>query len=267
MKLECNVVRDLLPDYIEHILDDKVNDEIKEHLDACQECKEYYKNMTAPLTSIQEVPSNGLIKCKKHMKHVFITAFIIIGLLIVGLVAFIVMNLSEKDKTIDINKYEKYLGANGNHSGTTLIESNIFPKSIPESAMVEDFIYYYYNPWDPCFFAYLVYTCNDEDYKNEMERLQSIDSSSDYEVYGLKGFPDTLCAVNSDDYYGIIYALTQESENRIIYVEITSCNYFNDIDYEKLINSKYLPLGFDMSHDNPTQSEENKYPLVEKTSK
>lgn len=209
-----------------------------------------------PLKNIKYSPLGGLNKSKLFVKTMVIVALIIMAILTVGIVGYCLLNWTEKDKTSDVNKYEQYLGANGSHSGITMIESDIFPTSIPKTAKVENFMYYYYNPWDPCFCVSLVYTCSDEDYIKEIKRLQSINSSSDYNVYGLTGFSDTLCAVNVDAYNGIIYALTQESENRIIYVEITACNYFNDIDYEKLIDKKYLPVGFDMTYNNPTQRKE-----------
>lgn len=256
MKLECHIVRDLLPDYIEHIVNDKVNTEIKEHLDSCEECEAYYQNMIVSLPSLENTPPSGLIKCKKRIKLAFIITFIFIGVLVFGFATYIATNWVEKDKTININKYEEYLGSSGTHSGITMIQSDIFPDALPESAVVEDFLYYYYNPWDPCFLTYLVYTCDDEEYKKEIGRLNTIISSSEY-VYGLTGFPDDLCAVSAN-YNGIIYAMTQESENRIIYVEITACNYFTDIDYQKLVDKKYLPYDFDMTPNNLTRREKMK---------
>lgn len=186
-------------------------------------------------------------KGKKVIQKTVVTACVFISILFLGLAVIFINAWVEKEKTTDVNRYEEYLGSQGTHSGSILIKSDIFPDTIPESADVEEFLYYYYNPWDPCFFTYLVYTCDDEDYRTEIKRLQSINSSPDYKVYGLTGFPDKLCAVNADN-YGIIYAMTQESENRIIYVEITACNNFTDIDYENLIAKKYLPYGFDMTH-------------------
>ena len=42
---------------------------------------------------------------------------------------------------------------------------------------------------------------------------------------------------------------------KIIYVELTFCNYFTDIDYEKVIPEEYLPIGFDAKVNNPAHSE------------
>lgn len=195
----------------------------------------------------EKILNSRISKRKRLIQKIVLSVFVFIGVSFLGLVVFFINAWVEKEKTTDINRYEEYLGSQGTHSGSILIKSDIFPNTIPESADVEEFLYYYYNPWDPCFLTYLVYTCDDEDYRTEMKRLKSINSSPDYKVYSLTGFPDKLCAVNADN-YGIIYAMTQESENRIIYVEITACNNFTDIDYEKLISNKYLPYGFDMTH-------------------
>ena len=55
--------------------------------------------------------------------------------------------------------------------------------------------------------------------------------------------------------YGYIYAMTDPKTNTFIYVELQYCNYFTDINYEKTIDEKYLPIGFDASQGNPTEIE------------
>ncbi len=59
-----------------------------------------------------------------------------------------------------------------------------------------------------------------------------------------------LLAVNADEYYGFVYALT-DGKNRIIYAEQIFCNYFMDLDYEKYIPAEYLLNGFNAKADNP----------------
>lgn len=146
---------------------------------------------------------------------------------------------TEEDKTTDISDYSEYLGNGGKHG------NEIFPDSISESAKIEDFYYYYYNPFDPNYVSYLVYSCNDEEYAKETERLSKLESSKDYLIYGATGFNYPVCAVYADDYEGYIYALADKENNRLIYVEIKFCNYFSDIKYEDIINEKYLPIKFD----------------------
>ncbi|MDU4974587.1 MAG: hypothetical protein E6X19_17945 [Hungatella hathewayi] len=76
----------------------------------------------------------------------------------------------------------------------------------------------------------------------------------DYLIYGASEFPYPLLAVNAS-YYGYIYAMGDEAQRNIIYVEVTFCNYFTDIDYENVIPEKYLPIGFDAKQNNPVHLE------------
>lgn len=154
---------------------------------------------------------------------------------------------TEQDKTMDISDYNKYFGSGGTHS------NDIFPSTIPKSAEVEEFCYYYYNPWDPNYVSYLQFTCNAEDYKKEINRLSKVNSTKDYLIYGATGFNYPVCAVYADSYKGYIYALADKKNHRLIYVEINFCNYFSDIDYEEIIKSEYLPIGFDAKQGNETR--------------
>ncbi len=55
----------------------------------------------------------------------------------------------------------------------------------------------------------------------------------------------TVYAVYADSYNGYNYALADEENSRLIYVEINFCNYFSDINYEKIIDKEHLPINFD----------------------
>lgn len=161
---------------------------------------------------------------------------------------------TEKDKTTNISDYSKYFAQDGNHS------NDIFPHDIPSSSKVENFCYYYYNPFDKNYVSYLVYSCNDEDYRKETERLSKIKSSEDYLIYSASGFNYPVCAVYADN-YGYIYALADKENKKLIYVEIKFCNYFSDIDYENIIDKKYLPIDFNAKPGNPTRQEFEKKTL------
>lgn len=154
---------------------------------------------------------------------------------------------TEKYKTTDISDYSKYLGQNGEHN------NDIFPYNIPNSAEIEDFCYYYYNPFDSNYVSYLVYSCNEDDFVKEIKRLSKLHSSENYLIYGAAGFNYPVCAVYADNNYGYLYALADKENNRLIYVEINFCNYFSDIDYEKIIDKKYLPIDFNAKSGNPNQ--------------
>ncbi|KIE44571.1 hypothetical protein U732_116 [Clostridium argentinense CDC 2741] len=170
----------------------------------------------------------------------------------------------ERDKTTNIRDYNEYFGDSGKHrqkhdksfGNNSKNTDDIFPKNIPDSAKVENFYYYYYNPFDPNFVSYLVYTCSDEDFIKETERLSKIDSSKDYLIYGATGFNYPVSAVYANE-SGYTYALADKENKKLIYVEINFCNYFTDINYEKIINEKYLPINFDAKKGNSTQKKKH----------
>lgn len=181
--------------------------------------------------------------------------------IIVTAVVYMFTHWTVKNVVTDIGEYETYFGPQGIHRTKNtdawektresyLVISDIFPERLPVSAETEDFYYEYYNSWDPCYLSYLVYRCNETDYEAETERLKDISMPEDYLIYGAVEFPYPLLAVYASD-IGYIYAMADEAQKKIIYVELTFYNFFTDIDYEKVIPEKYLPLGFDAKMDNP----------------
>ncbi len=46
MKRECNIVRDLLPLYVENMVSEETKDFVEAHLSKCPECNEFYLSMT-----------------------------------------------------------------------------------------------------------------------------------------------------------------------------------------------------------------------------
>ena len=204
----------------------------------------------------------------KKRKKAVTAVFIVAAAVVVGVAAavfFLISHFAEKNVVTDIREYEKYFGPQGIHQSKNtdawektresyLVLNYIFPEKLPESADVEAFYYEYYNPWDPCYLCYMVYSCDEEDYKAETERLRQISMPKDYLIYGSTGFPYPLLAVDSSS-SGYIYAMTDEAQNKIIYVELTFCNYFTDIHYERVIPREHLPIGFDAKSGNPYREE------------
>ena len=120
---------------------------------------------------------------RANMKRRNIVLLVIVGIFmffivaLAGIRAFIYFWKDIRDVTTDIGKYEEYLGEDGDYKENFGRYNDIFPNAIPASAEIEEFCYYYYNLWDPCYLGYLVYTCGEEEYQKEYERLKNIDSS------------------------------------------------------------------------------------------
>jgi hypothetical protein len=69
----CNVVRDLLPNYVDGLVSEKTAQEITAHLADCTDCKTAYEQMKTPLESIiaqdtKEIDYLKKIKTKSKMR-------------------------------------------------------------------------------------------------------------------------------------------------------------------------------------------------------
>lgn len=263
MKLECYIAKDLLPSYIDHLTCNDTNKRIEEHLSECEDCQKVYDEMkkNIPIQTIDPILMNNNKKqvsyLNKSFKWIIILASIVALLVTVIVVYVIAINfsvsiLTEKEQSIynEVSDYEQIYGSNGEYKKELIGYNDIFPNQIPDSAEVETFYFEHFTQWDDSYLGYLVYTCDSDDYELEYQRLKAIQSSEKTLVYSATGFPYELCAVYADEIYGYIYALADEENNRFIYVDNQFCNYFADIDYEKIIPKKYLPYGFDAKEGN-----------------
>ena len=270
MKTECDVIRDLLPLYVEDMVSNKSKELIEEHLAECTECRGIYEKMITPEPQIQanrdEAKSfHAFVKKEKRIfgwKVGLLTAAVIIGILVIrfafvaGVIGFLGIDgkSAEITEDTDIENYGNYMGVNADkeYRDKWGMDESIFPERISSDMKVKDYKMVYYNPWDAQYLSYLVVDYDKEHYIKEMERLKNLGTENYEGYYGADGFNEKyeLAAMNADETYGFIYALSNGS-NEIVYVEIIFCNYFMDFDYKQYINSDYLPQGFDAAKDNP----------------
>lgn len=201
---------------------------------------------------------------------VFLAAAALVCLALTGAITLFAC-ASERDVCEDAAQYEEYLGRDGKYTtvwyredadylaqpeekrAAWLDENHLFPYELPEGAQVENFRFEYYDPFDPNYMLYLVCTCDDEAFEREVARLKSVESTENRSAYGAEEYPYELCAVRTDDYYGLMYALADRDNDRLIYFGLNFCNCFTDIEYEKYIDPAHLPTGFDAKPDNPTE--------------
>lgn len=194
----------------------------------------------------------------KKQRNIFKIAMIIIaGLLfyaVTGAIFALVLVMgvtTEEEIVTNTNRYEEVIGENAKGMFETKWEMSeeIFPKTVKDLE-VEDFKMYYYNSWDKQFLSYLVVNYSEEDYSKEVKRLNKIGIEDYKGIYGVTGFTKyKLLAMDSDDYSGFVYAIT-DGESKIIYVEMIFCNYYMEINYKKEIPIDYLPDGFDATEHN-----------------
>ena len=159
------------------------------------------------------------------------------------------MTSAQVEVNTDIALYNEYMGPNARreYHNKRDIDESIFPAHITEDMHVADYKMVYYNPWDPQWLSYLVVDYDNAAWEEELNRLNNCSSTKYIGYYGASGFShyDLLAVCADEDYEGLVYALADQSSQRIIYVEIIFCNYYMDIDYEEYIDNEYLPDGFD----------------------
>lgn len=271
MKMDCDIIKDLLPLYVEDMVSEKSKEAVNTHLGECEDCRKIYEEMTVPGPEVQfdTEPAKSFKKYVKKKKWIFglkvafvsaaiilaatILYTVIVGGAVVGFMAF-TSNQAEVQVDTDVSNYHQYMGGNAleEYRNKWDMDESIFPSEITEDMNVLDYKMVYYNPWDAQYLSYLVVEYDDEAYDAELDRLKACPFEEYTGIYGAKGFDEKyeLLAMDSDSYQGFVYALT-DGENQIIYVEIIFCNYFMDLDYEKYIDADYLPVGFDATSNNP----------------
>ncbi|MDF2473824.1 MAG: anti-sigma factor [Anaerocolumna sp.] len=85
--LKCDIVRDLLPSYMEGLTSNATNEHIKAHLASCMECNNIAEKMRAPVeTNMETKEMDYLKKIKQRSKSnlvagIFLTALLILALL------------------------------------------------------------------------------------------------------------------------------------------------------------------------------------------
>lgn len=67
--MNCYIVRDLLPNYIDNLVSEETRNDVSLHLETCSDCKSIYEQMLAPIDTSPPVPQkdeiNFLLKIKR----------------------------------------------------------------------------------------------------------------------------------------------------------------------------------------------------------
>ncbi len=112
MNIDCNIIRDLFPSYVDKLTSDESNAAIEEHINGCPECKEILADMQAAANHVktQNMEIDFLKKNKrKAQKNIVVTATILIALFAIILVELVVhlLPLSGVTKS-DLQDYSRY---------------------------------------------------------------------------------------------------------------------------------------------------------------
>lgn len=270
MRIDCDIIKDLLPLYAEGLVSEKSRAAIEEHLEECDECRVVYRKITEPeppvcygrepAESFQRYVKKN--KRKLTIKTAVVTVIVVLSGVMIRLIAvggaaaFLAIDsqAAEIYEDTDVNHYSRYMGENAEkeYADKWNMKEEIFPEKITADMQVADYKMVYYNPWDAQYLSYLVVEYEEEAYNAETERLKKYTSTEYLGYYGAEGFAEgyRLLAMEADPYYGFVYAL-ETGDRQIVYVELIFCNYFMDLDYKEMIPEAYLPVGFDAAEGNP----------------
>lgn len=123
--LECEMVRDLLPNYIEELTSEKTNKVIEEHLENCKDCRKVYQSMKVDLNIKENEDIRNKTKVKifrKINKRIKILETIIITIIVIYLGIY-TKNLIILNKMVDLsesnnfnNYYQKSIITNEKYS-------------------------------------------------------------------------------------------------------------------------------------------------------
>ena len=195
------------------------------------------------------------------------THYLIMGGLIVALfgASFFLSPIKVTHDTADYNTYihnVKPAGVSNEYSMGTRPMFDVFPQKIEVPAT--EFQIMYYNPWDSQYICYMTLDYG-SGYEAEISRLKKIGVDDYKGIYTVTGEPEgyDIIAMDSDEYFGFVYAMipegsAAEGNTKITYCCIVFCNYALDVNVHKYMPDKYLLPGFDGSDHSPYRKEKMK---------
>lgn len=95
--MKCNVVRDLLPLYLDQLCEEETSEEIKDHLEGCEECRQRWEEMGSPVESMigqledEKVSIEPMKKYQKKMKrkNKMLVLIILMSVAVIGLLSYL----------------------------------------------------------------------------------------------------------------------------------------------------------------------------------
>jgi succinate dehydrogenase hydrophobic anchor subunit len=257
MKYPCNVIRDLIPLYYDQVCSEESAAIVKEHLDECSDCKEYYDELCNTETIEKNFYDKDIEKKKSESfksfsrkvlkRAVLIVSGIVMSIFILGVILLLLLHM---DLTYNKNDYSK-IDIYDTYRNEVFTDNmkEIWPEGIDSTAKVTEYRFIDYYDDATAYTGYLSVTFGKDAYDKEAERLKAIDSTDYLGKYENTGFGEySVLAIRAheygenvgDGYYGFTYALTG-GDNEIIYVELEYPRENPRDDYKKIIPENYLP--------------------------
>ncbi|OOC59336.1 zf-HC2 domain-containing protein [Paenibacillus ihbetae] len=107
--MKCDIIRDLLPSYIEKLTSSYSNEEIDRHLESCEACRQFHREMTEetglgmPVIDKDEIEKlNYLKKVKKMNKRKIILSISVVLLLAAAIIWLFAIGTRVSSNDVDI---------------------------------------------------------------------------------------------------------------------------------------------------------------------
>lgn len=257
MKYPCEVIRDMVPLYIDQVCSEETAKVVEGHFKECEGCSKYYQKMKeaeeAELVVLNEDQlSSSFKKMKKKMLR---KVMIILSNIILYFISLVMVVTVLGSAYIGyIQKYENKMYHDiqsfADSQGEMWDISGIWPMKITDEMTIKKFNMMTYDDDATAYTGYLVAAYEDEAYKIERKRLEAYPSTeyvgnlgakkiTAYDVLAMKAHDlDPNLATRQN---GFTYAMTNGS-NEIIYVVVVAPHHIRG-NYDKIIPSQYLPEG------------------------
>lgn len=156
-KLSCDIVRDLLPNYVENLTSEKTNQSIREHLEGCEDCTEELQEMKQEITTFavknkkEAKEFKGFLKYKKM--QILSTVLYASGLL--GILVCLIVNLAiDRGLTwspiviggIAVVLIPYYIGVNGKRAKLEKAFLSLIVLLFPYLKLIESVVNKYFLP-------------------------------------------------------------------------------------------------------------------------
>lgn len=90
MKITCNVIKDLLPLYVENMVSEDTRYIVEEHIDSCEKCREQLENMSSSIDLPIDINTVPLRKIKATMRKKKLQAVIFTTMLTIAIIAVVI---------------------------------------------------------------------------------------------------------------------------------------------------------------------------------
>ena len=130
-EIDCKIIRDLFPSYIDGLTNESTNQYIEEHLNNCEECKKVLEDMKKELKlDATQKDSKEVEYIKKFNKRMKLLKIVLIGILLIFLLSYarkmlIIVNLNNElsEYANSTNYYMKSLNFTGAAEFMTVLEN------------------------------------------------------------------------------------------------------------------------------------------------